>query len=108
MEDRFCPLSSDDFSGILTRGGTVLGTSRVNVSKVDMGNGTQKIKEFDSTQIGGTTTLAERLSAMTGLESRVTILGPCRGVGRRHQATDLSPPGWGQHAPTTSTRESTG
>jgi 6-phosphofructokinase 1 len=39
MQDRFSRLSSDDLSGILTRGGTILGTSRVNVAKIDMGDG---------------------------------------------------------------------
>ena len=34
-----------------------------------------QIKELDSTRVGGTSTLAARLSEMTGLESRVTILG---------------------------------
>ncbi len=39
MEDRYEKLRSDDLSGILTRGGTVLGTSRIKVDRVDRGNG---------------------------------------------------------------------
>jgi ATP-dependent phosphofructokinase / diphosphate-dependent phosphofructokinase len=39
MQNRFSRLGSDELSGILTRGGTVLGTSRVNVAKMDMGDG---------------------------------------------------------------------
>jgi 6-phosphofructokinase len=39
MQDRYEHLDSDDLSGILTRGGTVLGTSRVKVHKVDVGDG---------------------------------------------------------------------
>jgi 6-phosphofructokinase 1 len=39
MQNRFSRLSSDDLSGILTRGGTVLGTSRVKVDRMDMGDG---------------------------------------------------------------------
>jgi 6-phosphofructokinase 1 len=35
----------------------------------------QRIKDFDETRVGGTTLLASKLSEMTGLESRVTILG---------------------------------
>lgn len=38
MQDRYSRLSSDDLSGVLTRGGTILGTSRVNVSKMDVGD----------------------------------------------------------------------
>lgn len=39
MQNRFIPLDSDDLSGILTRGGTILGTSRADVKRMDMGNG---------------------------------------------------------------------
>jgi 6-phosphofructokinase 1 len=39
MENRFINLGSDNLSGILTRGGTVLGTSRTNCSKVEMPDG---------------------------------------------------------------------
>ncbi len=39
MQDRFVRLEGDDLSGILTRGGTVLGTSRSNVKKMDSGDG---------------------------------------------------------------------
>jgi 6-phosphofructokinase 1 len=39
MQDRHTRLGSDDLSGILTRGGTVLGTSRVKVDRMDMGDG---------------------------------------------------------------------
>ncbi|HEX9761985.1 MAG TPA: ATP-dependent 6-phosphofructokinase [Acidimicrobiia bacterium] len=39
MQNRFSRLSSDDLSGILTRGGTVLGTSRVKIDRMDMGDG---------------------------------------------------------------------
>lgn len=35
---RFVPLRFSDLSGILTRGGTVLGTSRVKVHKMDLGD----------------------------------------------------------------------
>lgn len=41
MQNRFVKLDDDDLSGILTRGGTVLGTSRAKVDKMDMGNGTK-------------------------------------------------------------------
>jgi 6-phosphofructokinase len=36
---RFVRLHSEDLSGIITRGGTVLGTSRAKVHKMDMGDG---------------------------------------------------------------------
>lgn len=39
MQDRYEHLESDDLSGILTRGGTVLGTSRAKVHKIDTGDG---------------------------------------------------------------------
>jgi 6-phosphofructokinase 1 len=39
MENRYINLGSDNLSGILTRGGTVLGTSRTNCSKVEMPDG---------------------------------------------------------------------
>jgi ATP-dependent phosphofructokinase / diphosphate-dependent phosphofructokinase len=39
MQNRFTRLGVDDLSGILTRGGTVLGTSRVKVDRMDMGEG---------------------------------------------------------------------
>lgn len=39
MQNRFELLESGDLSGILTRGGTVLGTSRVKVHKMDVGDG---------------------------------------------------------------------
>ena len=37
MENRSVPLDSDALSGILTKGGTVLGTSRAKVHKMDVG-----------------------------------------------------------------------
>ena len=39
MQNRFVRLDSDSLSGILTRGGTVLGTSRAKVDKMEMGDG---------------------------------------------------------------------
>ena len=39
MQNRFELLDSADLSGILTRGGTVLGTSRAKVDKIDVGDG---------------------------------------------------------------------
>lgn len=39
MQNRFVRLDSNDLSGILTRGGTILGTSRAKVDKMDMGDG---------------------------------------------------------------------
>lgn len=39
MENRYVTLDSDSLSGILTRGGTVLGTSRTNCTKVDLPDG---------------------------------------------------------------------
>ena len=39
MQNRYDHLDSDDLSGILTRGGTILGTSRTKAHKVDIGNG---------------------------------------------------------------------
>lgn len=39
MQNRFVRLDSEDLSGILTKGGTVLGTSREKVHKMDVGNG---------------------------------------------------------------------
>lgn len=41
IQNRHLRLDSDALSGILTTGGTVLGTSRVKVHKVDMGDGTR-------------------------------------------------------------------
>ena len=40
MQNRFVELDSEDLSGILTRGGTVLGTSRSKVDKMEMDDGT--------------------------------------------------------------------
>ena len=37
MQDRHEDLDSDDLSGILTRGGTVLGTSRIKVDRIEIG-----------------------------------------------------------------------
>ena len=42
MQNKFVELDSDDLSGILTRGGTVLGTSRSKVDKMEMDDGTKK------------------------------------------------------------------
>lgn len=39
MHDRYERLDSDDLSGILTRGGTVLGTSRIKVDRVETESG---------------------------------------------------------------------
>ncbi len=39
MQNRYVRLGADELSGILTRGGTVLGTSRAKVQKMDVGNG---------------------------------------------------------------------
>lgn len=39
MQNRFVRLDSETLSGILTRGGTILGTSREKVHKMDVGNG---------------------------------------------------------------------
>lgn len=39
MQDRYARLHTDDLSGILTRGGTVLGTSRVKVNRVSTNEG---------------------------------------------------------------------
>jgi len=39
MQNRYIRFDSDALSGILTRGGTVLGTSRAKVDKMDMGDG---------------------------------------------------------------------
>lgn len=39
MQDRSVRLDTDELSGILTKGGTILGTSREKVHKVDVGNG---------------------------------------------------------------------
>ena len=41
MENRFEDLESNELSGILTRGGTVLGTSRAKVHKVEMPDGSK-------------------------------------------------------------------
>jgi 6-phosphofructokinase len=39
MQNSFVRLDSDSLSGILTKGGTVLGTSRAKVDRMDMGDG---------------------------------------------------------------------
>lgn len=39
MQNSFIRLDTDSLSGILTKGGTVLGTSRAKVDKMDMGDG---------------------------------------------------------------------
>lgn len=39
LQNRFDRLDGDDLSGILTRGGTILGTSRAKVHKMDVGDG---------------------------------------------------------------------
>lgn len=41
MQDRHVRLEDETLSGILTRGGTILGTNRERVHKMDMGNGTR-------------------------------------------------------------------
>ncbi|HSJ29695.1 MAG TPA: ATP-dependent 6-phosphofructokinase [Acidimicrobiia bacterium] len=41
IQNRHIRLDGDMLSGILTRGGTILGTSRVKVHKVDMGDGSR-------------------------------------------------------------------
>lgn len=41
IQNRHVRLDGDTLSGILTRGGTILGTSRVKVHKVDMGDGSK-------------------------------------------------------------------
>lgn len=41
IQNRHVRLESEALSGILTRGGTILGTSRVKVHKVDMGDGSK-------------------------------------------------------------------
>jgi 6-phosphofructokinase 1 len=41
IQNRHIRLDGDMLSGILTRGGTILGTSRVKVHKVDMGDGSK-------------------------------------------------------------------
>lgn len=38
MQNRFIRLDGDSLSGILTKGGTILGTSRIKVNRVDMGD----------------------------------------------------------------------
>ncbi len=40
MQNRFIRLGPEDLAGILDRGGTILGTSRARVHKMDVGNGT--------------------------------------------------------------------
>lgn len=42
MQNRFIKLQSNDLSGILTRGGTILGTSRTKVHRMDMGDGEKR------------------------------------------------------------------
>ena len=39
MQNRFQHLDSDNLSGILTRGGTILGTSRAKVNKMKLDDG---------------------------------------------------------------------
>ena len=39
MQNRFVRLDDETLSGILTKGGTILGTSREKVQKMDVGNG---------------------------------------------------------------------
>jgi 6-phosphofructokinase 1 len=39
MQNRIVRLEGEDLSGILTKGGTILGTSRLKVHKVDLGDG---------------------------------------------------------------------
>jgi 6-phosphofructokinase 1 len=40
MQNRFIRLGGEELAGILDRGGTILGTSRAKVHKMDVGNGT--------------------------------------------------------------------
>lgn len=40
MQNRFVRLGGEELAGILDRGGTILGTSRAKVHKMDVGNGT--------------------------------------------------------------------
>ncbi|MDX1467861.1 MAG: ATP-dependent 6-phosphofructokinase [Acidimicrobiia bacterium] len=42
MQNRYVKLESDDLSGILIRGGTILGTSRAKVHRMDMGDGAER------------------------------------------------------------------
>lgn len=63
MQDRFSRLTDHDLSGILTRGGTVLGTSRIKIHEVDMGDG----RTLDMTPVMRDAILRHQLAALVCL-----------------------------------------
>lgn len=74
MQNRFMPLESDDLSGILTRGGTILGTSRADVTRMDMGEGEQR----DMRQLMGDVVDQHRLEALVCLGGDGTVSNALR------------------------------
>ncbi|MFA7289175.1 MAG: ATP-dependent 6-phosphofructokinase [Melioribacteraceae bacterium] len=92
LENNFTPLNMDSVSGILHRGGTILGTSRTNVYKVE--NGEAKLKENMEKSgidcivaIGGEDTLgvAAKLAA-----SGVKVVGVPKTIDNDLNATDYT------------------
>ena len=63
MQDRYEHLDSGDLSGILTRGGTVLGTSRVKVHKIETG----ERRRYDGRQMMREVVERHRLEALVCL-----------------------------------------
>ena len=63
MQNRYDHLDSDDLSGILTRGGTVLGTSRAKVHRMNVGSG----KRVDGRKAMAEVVVSHQLEALVCL-----------------------------------------
>lgn len=103
MENRSIPMKNSSFSGILTTGGTILGTSREKPHRMPVGNKVMdmtnvlienyhksrldalnkkeknglkaELRQLESRYSDNTIRLSRQLEKLTGLESRVSILG---------------------------------
>ncbi|CAN5821879.1 ATP-dependent 6-phosphofructokinase [soil metagenome] len=74
MQDRFVRLGPEDLAGILDRGGTILGTSRAKVHKMDIGNG----KPIDMRPMMKKVTEGHQLEALVCLGGGGTIKNALR------------------------------
>ncbi len=74
MQDRFDRLGPEDLAGILDRGGTILGTSRTKVHKMDVGNG----KPIDMRPMMKKVTEGHQLEALVCLGGGGTIKNALR------------------------------
>lgn len=78
VDNRSVRLDGSMLSDILTQGGTILGTSEAKANATDKKARKQAKKELtrlETENAHHTATLSRQLEKLTGLESRVTILG---------------------------------